>query len=153
MNSPQEPVSPSPSTPSSGSPPPDEGVIDQSSSVNPIIPLSFQQLASPSLTKRRLASGPSAHSRDLKTRKRDDGGNRRGINIAQGVESNRDGGRREDLVDVDLMERLKQGTHISLFAPSTTQYVGVILIFATRDFLDAEFGDPFDESTLKDLSQ
>ncbi|KAH8114327.1 hypothetical protein DFH11DRAFT_206365 [Phellopilus nigrolimitatus] len=126
MNSPQEPVSPSPSTPSSGSPPPDDIPTEHLTPINPISPLSSQQLASPSQTKRRLASGPSAHSRDLKTRKRDDGGSKRnfGQTGEMGGREGREGGRKDELVDVDLMERLKQ-----------------------------EFGDPFDESDLKAFNQ
>ena len=107
----QEPVSPSPSTPSSGSPHPDD-ILTEHPSAGLLTPQSSQQdkVPSPTLTKRRLASGGSA-SRDLKARKRDDGASRR--THGQGGDAAgrdaRDGGRKEDLIDVDLMEKLKQG--------------------------------------------
>ncbi|KAI5119199.1 hypothetical protein M0805_004454 [Coniferiporia weirii] len=122
MNSPPEPVSPSPSTPSSGSPPPDELFADHITSITPLTPHGSQQPPSPSQTKRRPAPGSSIHGRDLKARKRDDGGGRKVF--AQGAESGgRENGRKEELVDIDLMERLKQ-----------------------------EFGDPFDESAQDGIS-
>lgn len=108
----QEPVSPSPSTPSSGSPPPDESLNDHLSS-SLITPQSSQQqqLPSPTLTKRRLVSGgTSANARDLKARKRDDGSGRRapGQGDASG-RYGREGGQKEEFIDQDLMDKLKQG--------------------------------------------
>ncbi|KAL5501663.1 hypothetical protein ACEPAH_8923 [Sanghuangporus vaninii] len=110
MHSPQEPVSPSASTPSSGSPPPDDIFSDQ-------IPqaASFTTSQQLNLSKRRLASSPS-QARDIKARRRDDGAKR--SFVAADVIT-REGGRRDELVDIELMEKLKQ-----------------------------EFGDPFDESDL-----
>ena len=106
MNSPLEPVSPSPSTPSSGSPPPDEIAIENvASSSGP-----SHAPVSPSQAKRRLATGHSAHSRDLKTRKRDDGASRRVVESGNTyVEVAGRERQREDLADLELMEKLKQG--------------------------------------------
>lgn len=84
--------------------------LDQqgSGSITLVTPSSSQgggQLPSPSLTKRRLLSGPS-HNRDSKTRKRDDGGSKRyGGSIA---ELGRDG-RKDEFVDCEFMDRLKAG--------------------------------------------
>lgn len=107
--SPQEPVSPSPSTPSSGSPPPEDHDLDiQMEPTALATPSNSQggQLVSPStITKRRLASGP-AHNRDPKTRKKDDGGKRSYAGVS--AELVRDG-RKDEFVDSDLMEKLKEG--------------------------------------------
>ncbi|EJC97924.1 uncharacterized protein FOMMEDRAFT_23978 [Fomitiporia mediterranea MF3/22] len=115
MNSPPELASPSPSTESSGSPPPDETLSERAA-----LATASQTLANLSQAKRRLASGPTAN-RDLKSRRRDDGSKRSFIQGDLGV---REGARKEEFVDNDLMEKLKQ-----------------------------EFGDPFDESDLKALTQ
>ncbi|KAL5482570.1 hypothetical protein ACEPAI_9164 [Sanghuangporus weigelae] len=111
MHSPQEPVSPSASTPSSGSPAPDDIFSDQ-------IPqaASFATSQQLNLSKRRLASSPS-QARDIKARRRDDGAKRSFVAATDVIP--REGGRRDELVDVELMEKLKQ-----------------------------ELGDPFDESDL-----
>lgn len=108
-----EPVSPSPSTPSSGSPPPEDILNDPPLSPPVVVPNSSQ-------AKRRLPTGtPSGHSRDLKTRKRDDGNSRR--TGGGGWTDGREGGKqREELVDIELAERLRR-----------------------------DFGDPFDETLLK----
>lgn len=110
----QEPVSPSPSTPSSGSPPPDDTFPEHIPSASLLTPQSSQhdKLPSPTLTKRRLASGGTA-ARDIKARKRDDGASRRahGHGADGATKDGRDGGgRKEDLLDQDLMEKLKHGT-------------------------------------------
>lgn len=79
-----------------------------SGSLTLVTPSSSQgagQLPSPGLTKRRLLSGPS-HSRDSKTRKRDDGGSKRYGGSA--AELGRDG-RKDEFVDSEFMDRLKAG--------------------------------------------
>ena len=119
MNSPTEPVSPSPSTPSSGTPPPEDVQVD---TLSP--PSSQHQLQghSPSLTKRRLPSGAGPHSRDVKSRKRDDRGGGSAMSAAAAKWSmsgfsqgeGREGqSKKEELVDVELMEKLRNGMSLS----------------------------------------
>lgn len=101
MQSPQEPVSPSASTASSDSPPPDDIFSDQ---IPP--PATFGASQQLNLSKRRLNASPS-QARDIKARRRDDGSKKSFMTVADVMP--REGGRREELVDVDLMEKLRQG--------------------------------------------
>ena len=104
-----EPVSPSPSTPSSGSPSPDDN-LSEHIATGLITPQSSQhdkESSSPTLVKRRLASGGSA-ARDIKSRKREEGMSRRAH--AQGGDVvTRDAGRKEELLDQELMDKIKHG--------------------------------------------
>ena len=71
-------------------------------------------------------------NRDLKSRTRDDGG---GLMRTFSTDGNpREGSRREELLDVELMEKLKQGLSALTTLPAGS-------IFLTS----AEFGDPFEE--------
>ncbi|TDL22115.1 hypothetical protein BD410DRAFT_839930 [Rickenella mellea] len=127
------PVSPDPSSSSSDSPTDEtqlfgDQVAPLSPSATPTTGNASVILQSPGQAKRRLPTGTqSAHSRDSKTRKRDDGNSRRtagggGGNTAGSWTDGREGGggKREELVDIELAERLRR-----------------------------EFGDPFDETMLK----
>lgn len=100
MNSPQEPASPSPSTPSSGSPPPDEN-ISHSTALS-----SSHQLPSPGQIKRRLVSGSAVYGRDLKSRRRDETSAKKPFVQEHSGRENR----KDELVDIDLMEKLKLGS-------------------------------------------
>ena len=100
LNSPQEPASPSPSTPSSGSPPPDEN-ISHSTALS-----SSHQLPSPGQIKRRLVSGSAVYGRDLKSRRRDETSAKKPFVQEHSGRENR----KEELVDIDLMEKLKLGS-------------------------------------------
>ncbi|KII90836.1 hypothetical protein PLICRDRAFT_174197 [Plicaturopsis crispa FD-325 SS-3] len=119
MNSPTEPGSPSPSTPSSGTPPPDEPQYI------PTAPSSSQTREAPTAPKRRLPAGASfaaaSTMRDAKTRRREEGGSRRGGGGAawEGKEGGRRGDK-EELVDGQLV-----------------------------DYLRKQFGDPFNEEMIK----
>jgi len=129
MNSPPEPASPSASTPSSDTTPPDvEHNVEPVATTIPaaMLNLNNSPMRGPtaSQTKRRLPMGSSSMhgSRDSKARRRDDGGNvgKRGMGIAMSaLGEGRDGRMKEDLVDLELMDKLKN-----------------------------EFGDPFDDSVM-----
>lgn len=124
MNSPLEPGSSSPSTPSSGSPPPDEVEQAQASSRNATtaakLASAIATTAGPS--KRRLPNsgfGAASNTRDAKSRKREDfgGGRERGERDKRGG-GDREGwvdgkGRRDkdELVDGGLVEHLRTGTY------------------------------------------
>ncbi|KAF8891368.1 hypothetical protein BD779DRAFT_1514873 [Infundibulicybe gibba] len=107
MNSPLEPGSPSPSTPSSGSPPPEE-VNPQASSggASHLLNLASQVTSSLSgaSSKRRLGgSGPSAS-----TSNRDPKSRRRGESNRGGWDIGKDSGKKEDLVDSSLVDQLRK---------------------------------------------
>ncbi|KIM89527.1 hypothetical protein PILCRDRAFT_813459 [Piloderma croceum F 1598] len=141
MNSPTEPGSPSPSTPSSGSPPPDELEQIQASNRGPSILGKFTNSftggasSSASPSKRRLPGGSSfgaaSNTRDAKTRRREDG---MGTGGSGRDRDRRSGGDREgwdgkgrkdkdELVDGSLVEILRR-----------------------------DFGDPFLEGQIKHAS-
>ena len=133
MNSPQEPVSPSPSTPSSGSP-----SLEDNHVLTPPLPSTSQQREQNN-TKRRL---PAGSGRDQKSRRRDDGGLQR--THTQGdfsLGGMREGNRRDDLLDVELMEELKQGIVIPLIQS----------VRCFTDLGDVEFGDPFSTNASDQL--
>jgi hypothetical protein len=119
MNSP-EPGS-SPSTPSSGSPPPNED--QQSHSTAPVFQLASQlsSTLSNNASKRRLPGGSSLsyNTRDLKSRRREEGSSRRMAPGGGGggwVEGKESGKRdKDDLVDIPLAEHLRKGTRSSVF--------------------------------------
>src|ERR1700734_3789767 len=124
MNSPTEPGSPSPSTPSSGSPPPDEIEQIQADSRGGSILGKFAHSltsgSSSSPSKRRLPGGSgfaaASNTRDAKTRRREDGMGMGG----GGRDRDRRGGDREawqegkgrkdkdELVDGALVEHLRR---------------------------------------------
>lgn len=119
MNSPQEPASPSASTPSSGSPPP-EAELNAEPVASSVVPSTIldnrDSVRGPaSQTKRRLPMGSSSThgSRDSKARRRDDGGNAGKRGMGGGgmgtLGEGRDGRMKDELVDLDLMEKLKNG--------------------------------------------
>lgn len=130
MNYP-EPGSPAASTPSSGSPPPDEFPEESQSKTS-----SWASTLTNALNPRALApgkrrqppAGGSAGSsvRDAKTRRRDEGNVRKQSSGPGGsgwVEGKQKGDK-EELLDMALAERLRK-----------------------------ELGDPFDESTLKQAAK
>ncbi|KLO09064.1 hypothetical protein SCHPADRAFT_893371 [Schizopora paradoxa] len=126
MNSPQEPASPSASTPSSGTPPPEVEQITEPVPSNAPSATDTRDSGpargSASQTKRRLPVGSSSMhgSRDSKARRRDDGGHgsKRGMS-GMNTHEGRDGRMKDELVDLELMEKLKN-----------------------------EFGDPFDNAAM-----
>jgi hypothetical protein len=105
MNSPPDPGSPSPTTPSSGSPPPDEYPLPPSSSQ---IEQTSMFLSSPTSGK-RTRNAPTS-SRDAKTRRRDDPGqSSTGRRAGHGYGRSQESGRqKDDLVDSQLVEILKR---------------------------------------------
>lgn len=133
MNSPADPASPS-STSSSSLPPEDIQLIDQFAPSGFPHPSELQT----SLAKRRLPA-TGAHTRESKTRKKDDTSGRR-----QGQWTEMQGGtkQKDELVDTDVVERLRKGRC------SQKQFATSVDDLHFR----SEFGDPFDESSLKTLS-
>ncbi|KAF9469388.1 hypothetical protein BDZ94DRAFT_1244331 [Collybia nuda] len=133
MNSPPEPGSPSLSTPSSGSPPPEEINAQASGSTSThlmnTITSHLTSTFSGSSSKRRLPGGSgygaSSSNRDPKTRRRGDTGRGQGGDRSGGGsnwDNSKETGRREkdDLVDNGIVE-----------------------------FLRKEIGDPFQDSIIK----
>jgi hypothetical protein len=122
MNSPPDPGSPSPSTPSSGSPPPDEiqytqqhaGASTGAASQLSHITSQISSFIGGGPSKRRLPGGssygPASNTRDSKSRRREDP--RRagsGNGWGEGTEVKRD---KDELVDIAVVERLKKGESI-----------------------------------------
>ena len=115
MNSPPDPGSPSVSTPSSGSPPPEE-VNTNPSNASRIMDLASHITSSFSgSSKRRLPGGSSfgssSSNRDHKTRRRGDSGR---LAASGGSSANWEGlkeGKREkeDLIDHQIVEYLRKG--------------------------------------------
>jgi hypothetical protein len=115
MNSPPDPGSPSVSTPSSGSPPPDE-VNTQPSGTSRLMDLASHITSSlSSSSKRRLPTGSSfgaSSNRDHKTRRRGDSGRHP---VTGGTSGNWDGlkeGKREKedhLIDNHIVDYLRKG--------------------------------------------
>lgn len=146
MNSPPELDSPSPSTPSSGSPPPDEDAQMQLLGPNLTniathlsdLTAAFSGGSSPS--KRRLPGssfGAVSSSRDPKTRRREE--SRRGGGSTYWESKEGGSGRKEkdDLIDVTVMEDLRRGElDIRISMSSMLKYT-------------TEIGDPFQEESLK----
>lgn len=112
MNSPPDPGSPSVSTPSSGSPPPDE-VNPQSSNASRLMDLASHITSSfSSSSKRRLPVGSSfasSSNRDHKTRRRGDSG--RSMGASGGNWDGLKEGKREkdELIDIHIVESLRKG--------------------------------------------
>lgn len=124
MNSPTEPGSPSPSTPSSGSPPPDELEQIQTSRGGSILGKFTNSFtggnSSASPSKRRLPGGSSfaaaSNTRDAKTRRKEDG---MGMRDRDSLRERRSGGDgwadgksrkdKDELVDGALVEHLRKG--------------------------------------------
>ncbi|KAF8197596.1 hypothetical protein BJ912DRAFT_846159 [Pholiota molesta] len=132
MNSPPDPGSPSPSTPSSGSPPPEEEAYaaNTAGSTNYLANLTTHIGAafsgSGSSSKRRLPSGAfgsGGSARDAKTRRRGESGRAGSTTWDSGVkDGGATGGKKEkdELIDTALVEYLRK-----------------------------EIGDPFQEPGLK----
>ncbi|KAH6902731.1 hypothetical protein BKA70DRAFT_1304385 [Coprinopsis sp. MPI-PUGE-AT-0042] len=129
MNSPGEPISPSPSTPSSATPPNEEvgfqgtqGGSDSKGFMSSLTS-SLSHFAGGGSSKRRLPAGgsfgQSSSNRDLKSRRRENTGSRMGTADWEGKQSSGAGAKRErdDLLDPHLV-----------------------------DYLRKEIGDPFQES-------
>ncbi|PPQ99089.1 hypothetical protein CVT24_009357 [Panaeolus cyanescens] len=135
MNSPPDPGSPSLSTESSGSPPPEEinfsldapnqeqssqGYLARLASMTPGISRTSE--ATSGASKRRLPTGGSfgagGSARDAKTRRRgDSSGTGRTANWEGGVTREPSGGARkekDDLIDSGLVELLRKGAFIKL---------------------------------------
>ncbi|KAF8237712.1 hypothetical protein L208DRAFT_1356013 [Tricholoma matsutake] len=115
MNSPPEPGSPSISTPSSGSPPPDE-INPQSSNASRLMDLASHITASfSSSSKRRLPGGSSfgasASNRDHKTRRRGDSGRNQATGGSAGNWDGLKEGKKEkdeNLIDSHIVEHLRK---------------------------------------------
>lgn len=131
MNSPTEPGSPSPSTPSSGSPPPDELEQIQANNRGASILGKFANSftgpsSSASPSKRRLPGGSgfgaASNTRDAKTRRREDGMGGSGRDRDRRGGGDRDGwdgkGRKDkdELVDGSLVELLRRGGHSAVLS-------------------------------------
>ena len=119
MNSPPDPGSPSVSTPSSGSPPPDE-INPQSSNASRLMDLASHITSSfSSSSKRRLPVGSSfasSSNRDHKTRRRGDSG--RSMGASGGNWDGLKEGKREkdELIDIHIVESLRKGIAITVFS-------------------------------------
>jgi len=150
MNSP-DPASPSASTASSGSPPPEEtsphvptGNISYLSSLTSHITATFGGGPNSSSSKRRLPGGSSfaaaSSARDSKTRRRGEPG--RSGNTAWDGGVKESGGKKEkdELLDQGLVEYLRKGMSVFLFHPC--HVFNVFMKFS-------EIGDPFLEVGIK----
>jgi hypothetical protein len=164
MNSP----SPSPSTESSGSPPPEDlqeekpkgiasGILSHLRDANGVLNhLHYGAGAAAASSKRRLpggsAFGASQNARDAKTRKREreEGGMKRrtgepaerGASSGVGWSTEKERGPKEDLADVALAEALKKGLR---------RYWTMCYLSLTD--ISSAVGDPFDDSAIKSNAQ
>lgn len=147
MDSPTEPGSPSPSTPSSGSPPPDEleqmQAISRGNTLLGKFTNSFSggsSSASPS--KRRLPGGSSfaaaSNTRDTKSRRREDTGSsgrdkdRRGGGDREGWGDGKGRKDKDELVDGTLVAHLRRGEDALLLLTSGPRtFLTITQILAT----------------------
>jgi len=151
MNSPPDPGSPTSSTPSSGSPPPEEVNYQPSSGTNTYLSNLTSHISntfggSSSASKRRLPAGSSfgaaASSRDAKTRRRGDTGGRQ-VPLTWESANKESGGKKEkdELIDNALVDYLRKGMSYGLYigirgdSPETSRRL--------------EIGDPFQELGVK----
>ena len=125
MNSPIEPVSPSPSSPSSDSPPPEDS---QPELLSPPTSQQYSQGHSPSFAKRRLPSGAGPYNRDAKARKRDDrvGASTMSLKWSGSGYTQGDAreSKKEELVDAEWMEKLKNGMLSAVFDGYMLRFCG-----------------------------
>ncbi|KDR73713.1 hypothetical protein GALMADRAFT_251521 [Galerina marginata CBS 339.88] len=114
MNSPPDPGSPSPSTPSSGSPPPEEVNFQQNtSSYLANLTSHISATFSGNSSKRRLPAGSSfgaaSSARDAKTRRRGESGRQNTSTTWEGLKESVGGKKEKDeLIDNALVEYLRK---------------------------------------------
>jgi hypothetical protein len=151
MNYP-EPGSPAPSTPSSGSPPPDElpdeTQIKTSSWASALAGALNPRVLAPGKRRQPPGGGPAGSStRDAKTRRRDEGAVRKQGSSGPGTAGWTEGKQKEkdELLDVALAERMRKGTivRVTIFVASCKHD-----LHSTVDF-----GDPFDETFIKSAAK
>ena len=119
MNSPPDPGSPSPSTPSSGSPPPEEANFQPANSGRGYIENFTSQLSNAfgggsSSSKRRLPTGSfgaGSSTRDAKTRRRGESSRQNTTTATWDGMKEASGGKKEkdELIDTALVEQLRKG--------------------------------------------
>ncbi|KAF8880719.1 hypothetical protein CPB85DRAFT_1442941 [Mucidula mucida] len=110
MNSPPEPGSPSLSTPSSASPPPDEYFPQEAARTTDLLNMVASGLNSPSSSKRRPFGGSSA--RESKSRRRE--GPSRGAGSAATWDKDTGGSsRKEDMIDNSAVDFLRKALQLS----------------------------------------
>jgi len=115
MNSPPDPGSPSPSTPSSGSPPPEEVNFQPNPGSSYLANFTSHISAtfSGNSSKRRLPAGSSfgaaSSARDAKTRKRGESGRQNSSAAWEGLKESAGGKKEKDeLIDNALVEYLRK---------------------------------------------
>ncbi|KAF8989264.1 hypothetical protein BDZ89DRAFT_1087467 [Hymenopellis radicata] len=106
MNSPPEPGSPSLSTPSSSSPPPDEYFPLEAARTTDLLNMVANGLNSPSSSKRRPFGGSSA--RDSKSRRREGPQRGGGSAAAWDKDSGSGSSRKEDMIDNSAVDFLRK---------------------------------------------